>query len=127
MTKTKKEVDHRIGQKVIATIEISDQGQDFTELDILENGVLLGYSPMFSHGRLSLLGVGTLTGTKYYDFRDLKNEKLFFKNSIKGMKGLYVYFYGTEGRKPLPWKAQTLKYEVIGFKKPVKINRFIKK
>ena len=60
MKKEIKEVDFREGQKVIATLKIQDKGQDFLELDVLENGVLLSYSPMFSHGRLSLLGIGAL-------------------------------------------------------------------
>lgn len=126
MKKEIKEVDFREGQKVIATLKIQDKGQDFLELDVLENGVLLSYSPMFSHGRLSLLGIGALDGMVYHDFQELKNENTFLKKSLK-VKGLFIYFYDTGEKKPLPWKAQTLKYSVLGVKKPEKVNRFIKK
>ena len=116
-----KKNDYRQGQKVISTIEIEDEGQDFTELDLLENGVLLGDSPMFSHGRLSLLGIGTNDGIEYHD------GKLVIQASIGvlKLKGLTIYIYNTGEEEPLPWKAQTLKYPVIKLKKAVKPNRFI--
>lgn len=119
-------IDHRQGQKLIATIELEDKMQDFTELDVLENGVILGDSVMFRNGRLSLLGIGTLDGIKYFDFQELKNENTFLKRSLK-VKGLFIYFYDTGEKKPAPWKAQTLKYRVAGIKKSMHINRFIKK
>ena len=118
----KKEKDNRIGQKVLATWVIEDKGQDFTELDVLENGVILGNSPIFSHGRVSVLGVGSNDGIKYYTFVDLKNKP---KTIIKG---LLIYLKDTESKKdPLPWNAKTLNYKIIGMKKVVKQNRFIKK
>ena len=116
----RKEIDYREGQKVIATIQLEDKGQDFTELDVLENGVLLGNSIMFSHGRLSLLGIGKLNGTKYYDFDELR------KNSKLSLKGLSIYMKNTGEKDPLPWKADTLKYKIVGGKKAIKPNRFTK-
>lgn len=113
--------DFRKGQKVIATFEIDDRGQDFTELDLLENGVLLGNSLMFSHGRLSLLGIGTLDGMEYYSFEDVKNS-----SPAKTFKGLYVYIKPTGDKDPLPWKADTLSYPVTGRQKVIKANRFVK-
>ncbi len=120
MTKIK-EKDYREGQKVISTIEIEDKGQDFIELDVLENGVILGNSVMFSHGRLSLLGIGTDDGTEYHDIKEFLAMKEW------ELKGLTIYMKDTGEKDPLPWKATTLKYLVVGVKKAVKPNRFIKK
>lgn len=117
----KSEEDYRAGQKVIATLEIEDKGQDFIELDVLANGVLLGNSVMFSHGRLSLLGIGTLDGTTYHDGLEFMNAKREY------LKGLSIYFYNTGEKKPLPWEADTLKYVITKAGLPVKPNRFIKK
>lgn len=118
-----REIDYREGQRVLATLLIEDQGQDFTELDVLENGVLLGNSPMFSHGRLSLLGVGTLDGTKYFNFEEMRMSSI-----MKSFNGLSIYLKDTDAkRSPLPWNAQTLKYRIVGMKKAIKPNRFIKK
>ncbi len=121
---TTKEKDYRDNQKVIATIEIEDHGQDFTELDLLENGVILGYSPMFSHGRLSLLGIGSNDGMDYHTATQILQMK--YPNHLK-TKGLTIYMKDTGEKDPLPWKAQTLRYPVVKIKKAVKPNRFIKK
>lgn len=118
-----KEKDYRQGQKVIATIEIEDGGQDFTELDLLENGVLLGDSVMFSKGRLSLLGIGTYNGTEYYSATEIIGKRV---GAFK-LGGLIVYIKNTGEKDPLPWKAHSLNYPVIRVKKAVKPNRFIKK
>lgn len=115
------EKDYRENQKVLVTLVIEDKGQDFTELDILENGVLLGNSPMFSHGRLTLLGIGTLDGIDYYPFQEVS------KSGKLSLKGLHIYLKDTGTKDPLPWKAKTLNYKIIGTKKVVKPNRFIKK
>lgn len=115
------EKDYRLGQKVIATIEIEDMGQDFIELDVLENGALLGDSVMFKNGKLSLLGIGTNDGVKYH------NELDFMEANRKSLEGLTIYFYETGTKKPLPWKAKTLKYAVTKVKLPENPNRFIKK
>ncbi len=117
----KQEKDYRIGQKVVATIEIEDKGQDFTEIDVLQNGVILGNNLMFLRGRISLLGVGTLDGKKYFTFTDMKNSS--YKQSFKG---LLIYLKNTKEKDPLPWKASILNYRIIGMKKPTKPNRFIK-
>jgi hypothetical protein len=90
----------------IFTIKLEDKGQDFLELDVLENGVLLGYSIIFSHDRLSLLGIGGLDGKGYLTFEDIKKGKKLKKNS-------FIYLWNTENKKPLPWEAQTLKYKVL--------------
>ena len=118
-----KEKDNRIGQKVIATLEIEDQGQDFTEIDVLQNGVLLGNSLIFSHGRLSLLGIGTNDGIDYHTAIDVIQTKL----GVLKLKGMTIYMYNTGEKQPLPWKATTLKYPVVKIKKAVKPNRFVKK
>lgn len=114
-----KEKDYRIGQEVILTLEIEDEGQDFTEIDVLKNGVILGNSPMFSHGKLTLIGVGALDGVPYIPF----DKKEILK---KRLSGLYIYFKDTGEPEPLPWKANTLKYKIIGLKKAFKPKRFIK-
>lgn len=124
----KKEIDYRVGQKVITTLELEDKRQDFIELDVLENGVILGDSIMFKNGRQSVMGIGTLDGTIYYPFSE-KTKKFTKDINKKGngnFTGLYVYIYETGKKKSVPWEAVTLKYQVTGQKKPVKINRFIK-
>lgn len=117
------EKDYREGQKVVCTIEIEDRGQNFVELDVLENGVLLGDSVMFSHGRLSLLGIGTDDGMDYHTAIDVIQSRI---GALK-LKGFTIYLKDTGEKDPLPWKAQTLKYPVTKVKKAEKPNRFIKK
>jgi hypothetical protein len=112
--------DYRKNQRVLAKIVLKDEGQDFTELDILENGVLLGNSPMFKNGRLSLLGVGTKDGKKYFSFNEMR--KAGIKQSFKG---LFIYIKDTGEKDPLPWETGTLIYPIIGMKKAIKPNRFI--
>lgn len=119
----KKEIDYRVGKKVIATIELEDQGQDPTELDVLEDGIILGYSPIFRNGRLSLVGVGALDGMPFTTDTELLQMR--YPSHLKAA-GQYVYFYETGTKKPLPWKAQTMKYPVVKIKKALDSKRFIK-
>lgn len=114
--------DYRKGQKVIATLEILDRGQDFTEIDVLENGVILGNSIMFKDGRLSMLGIGSVDGVHFYRFDELK--KTGFKT--KPLVGLLIYMKDTGKADPLPWKAQVLNYEVEKSLKVKKADRFLK-
>lgn len=114
--------DYREGQKVVATIEIEDEGQDFIELDVLANGVLLGNNIIFSHGRLSLLGIGTNDGVEYYT----STEVIQMRIGASRFKGMTIYMYDTGEKEPVPWKAQTLNYCVIKIKKAIKPNRFLK-
>lgn len=93
--------------KTIKTIKLEDKGQDFLELDIMESGVIKGYSIMFSDNRLSLLGIGTLDGMIYYPFSELKEA-----NFKRPLKGLYIYIKKTGRKDPLPWKANTLNYKI---------------
>lgn len=117
-----KEKDYRDGQKVVCTIEIEDKGQDFIELDVLENGVLLGDSVMFSHGRLSLLGIGSDDGMDYHSATEVMQARA----GALELEGLTIYLKNTGEKDPLPWKAQTLKYAVVKVKDAVKPDRFIK-
>lgn len=117
-------MDYRKNQKVIATIEIEDRGQDFIELDILANGVILGQSVIFENGRLSLVGIGSLNGTVFKTVNEIVRVPV---SKLSSLKGCYVYFYKTAEPKPLPWDAETFKYAVTRVKKGVKPNRFIKK
>lgn len=116
-------VDFRKGQKVIATFTLEDHGQDFIELDVLENGVLLGDSVIFRDGRLSLVGIGALDGTVFKTDAEVVRIPLA---KLKMLKGCYVYFYETGAKKPLPWNADTFKYAVTGVKKPKDADRFLK-
>lgn len=120
--KATKEKDFREGQKVVCTIAIEDKGQDFIELDVLANGVLLGDSVMFSHGRLSLLGIGSLDGMDYHTAKEVIQARI---GALK-LRGLAIYMFNTGEKEPLPWKATTLNYKVVGVKKAEKPNRFIK-
>lgn len=114
--------DYRINQRVIATIVLEDKGQDFTELDVLENGVILGNSPMFSNGRLTMIGVGALDGARYFTFSEIR--KAGIKQSFIT---LFVYIKDTANKKePLPWNAQTLKYRIWNIKKADEPDRFIR-
>ncbi len=116
-------MDYRKNQKVIATLVLEDKGQDFIELDVLENGVILGNSPMFAHGRLTLLGVGKLDGVDYWTFNQMKEDM-----ADRPLASFYVYFKDTESEKePLPWEANTLKYKIVDTLKAKKPNRFLTK
>ena len=113
--------DYRKNQKVIATFKLEDKGQDFTEIDVLENGVILGNSIIFEKGRLSIIGVGTLDGIEYWTFNEMKEDL-----KDRPLATFYIYIKKTGGKEPLPWKAETLNYKIIGVKKPEKPNRFLK-
>lgn len=115
-----KEKDHRKNQKVIATIKLEDKGQDFTEIDVLENGVILGNSIMFSKGRLSMIGVGTLNGEEYYSFSEIKVDLI-----DRPLATFHIYIKKTGNPDPLPWEARTINHTIIDVKKPKKVNRFI--
>ena len=114
--------DYRKNQKVIATLELEDRGQDFIEIDVLENGVILGHSFMFENGRLSMLGIGTSGGEDYLSFKGLKKD-----TSPREFEDNYLYYKETGDVDPLPWEANTFKYQVLAIKKATKVNRFIKK
>lgn len=114
--------DYRTGQKVVALIKLEDQQQDFLELDVLENGVLLGNSPMFSHGILSLVGIGTVEGFEWYEPKNIKDIPQDYFEAYE----LYVYFKNTNEPTPVPWEAKTLKYKVVGVGEAEKPDRFIK-
>lgn len=115
--------DYRKGQKVIATIEIEDRGQDFIELDVLENGVILGNSIMFANGRRSLLGIGTNDGMEYHDFKEFASMT---RSEREQLVDLAIYTYDTGAKPPLPWKADVLNYRVTKVKAAKDINRFVK-
>lgn len=117
----KYEEDNRKGQKVVCTLEIEDRGQDFLEIDVLQNGVILGNSVMFSHGRLSLLGIGSDNGEHYHSAVEVIQAQI----GALDLKGLTIYLKETGEKDPLPWKAQTLKYPVVAVKKAEKPNRFL--
>jgi len=94
--------------KIIKTLKLEDKGQDFLTLDIKENGIISGYSIMFSNDRLSLLGIGKLNGEIYYTFKELKEQN--FKQKLVGLN---IYLKDTKYPDPYPWNARTLKYKII--------------
>lgn len=115
--------DYRTDQKVIATLSLEDKFQDFTEIDVLENGVILGQSPMFSEGQLMMVGIGTLNGTVYHSFEELKAAN--FKEELKG---LFIYMKNSGDPDPVPWEARTIKYAIESVNDaPTLPDRFIKK
>ena len=114
------EKDFRKNQKVIATIILEDKGQDFIEIDVLENGVILGNSVMFKDGRVSIIGVGTLDGKEYWTFNEMKEDLV-----SRPLATFYVYIKNTEEKEPLPWEARTINYKIIDVKGAEKPNRFI--
>ena len=115
------EIDYRKNQKVIATFILEDKGQDFTEIDVLENGVILGNSIMFSDGRLSIVGVGAKNGQEFWTFNGLKEDL-----ADRPLATFYIYIKNTKDKKePLPWEAKTLNYKIIDVKKTMKPNRFL--
>lgn len=114
-------MDYRIEQKVIATLTLEDKGQDFLELDVLENGVILGQSVIFDEGRLAMIGIGALDGVPYYDFSELK-ESGFQPEAIKD---LFIYFKNSGDPTQAPWMHKTFNYKVTGTKPVEKPDRFI--
>lgn len=115
-------IDYRKNQKVIATLVLEDRGQDFTEIDVLENGVILGYSPIFEKGQLTMIGLGTLDGKEYWTFEEMKEDL-----ADRPLIAFFIYFKDTEKITPLPWNASTIKYKIVDVIKANKPNRFIKK
>jgi len=114
-------MDYRKNQRLIATLSLKDGGQDFTELDVLENGVLLGNSPMFHEGRITCTGIGSPNGVKYDSFDILKPKIL-----KKKLTGMYVYFKNSSNSlNPVPWEAMTFKYPITGVRKPEYADRFM--
>ena len=114
-------IDYRKNKKVIATLVLEDAGQDFTEIDVLENGVILGNSVMFAHGQLTMIGVGALDGMDYWKFEEIKEDM-----KDKPLATFYIYFKDTDEPEPLPWEASTIKYKIVDVIKAEKPNRFIK-
>lgn len=115
--------DYRQGQKVVALIKLEDKQQDFLELDVLENRVILGDSIMFKEGILTMIGIGTEGGQEWFNAKDIKDIPEDFFESFE----LYVYFKNSNEPDPVPWEAKTLKYRVTGIKEPQLPMRFINK
>lgn len=115
--------DYLIGQRVVALIKLEDQDQDFTELDVLENGVILGDSIMFKEGRLSLVGIGTTDGRVWFD----KNDISSIRPSKCKKNGLFVYYIRTGILPPPPWECEVLKYRIESVGKGFRPDRFLKK
>lgn len=114
-------IDYRQGQKVVALVKLEDQQQDFLELDVLENGVILGDSPMFRHGILTMIGIGTEEGAEWFENNQIKNIPDDYFESFE----LYVYFKNSNEPTPVPWEAKTLKYRVTGVREAVDVDRFM--
>jgi len=92
--------------KIIKTLKLEDQGQDFVAVDIYDNGVIRGYSPLFGDDRLSVLGIGSFDGKEWYFFKELE------KIDKEKLAGLYIYIKNTGEKDPLPWEAPTIKYKI---------------
>lgn len=88
-------------------IKLEDQGQDFLTLEFDAEGKISGYSPMFAEGRVTLLGIGSFNGTKYFS----RDEVL--ADPSRNYAGLYVYIKKTGEKDALPWEASTLNYKVV--------------
>lgn len=114
-------MDYRENQKVLYTLSLEDDGQDFNKLDILENGVLLGNSIIFKDGRISLLGIGTRDGEVYFD-----RQEVLGGGTKQKLKNYFIYIKDTGKNDPLPWNAKVLNYKILSLKKAIKPNRFIK-
>lgn len=115
--------DHRLDQRVLTTFTIEDKHQDFLEIDLLENGVMLGSSIMFQQGRLTLVGIGGKDGLPYYTrttVLQLRENVLDFEKD-----DLFFYMKETTSPDPLPWKADVLIYKITGQKPATNPDRFI--
>ena len=113
--------DYRENQKVIATLVLDDKGQDFLEIDVLENGVILGESIMFEKGKLTMIGIGALDGERYWTFEEMKDNM-----AHRILSRYFIYFKDTKSKKePVPWEANTLKYRIVNVKKPKDAKRFL--
>ena len=131
--------DYRTNQKVVATIKLQDKGQDFTELDLLENGVILGYSPMFEKGRMTCIGIGDPNGINCcYPTNILINSEWEAKDIMPPHENLlscfydtsdtelYVYVYPTDGIVEKPWEAGKLNYKILDISfEPENPDRFM--
>lgn len=114
--------DHRQNQKVILTLQLEDGGQDFLEIDIMENGVLLGNSTIFRNGRISLLGIGTNDGKVFHAAKEIiKGEP------VRTFNDCYLYVYDTGEKEPLPWEAITFNYKVLDMEVAENQDRFLDK
>jgi len=121
-------MDYRKNQKVVLTLVLEDKGQDFTEIDVLENGVILGNSIMFADGRISTLGVGRLDGLHFVTKTQLVSIIMTPELFRKEIKGSHIYIKETsDKRERLPWDAKTLNYKIIGWKEPTNPDRFVNK
>jgi len=113
--------DYLKGQRVVALIKLEDQHQDFAELDILENGVILGDSILFEDGRLSLVGIGTSNGRKWFGREDI----LSIQYSHCEENELLIYYKPTDTPTPLPWNCGAFKYRVKSVGKGFRADRFL--
>jgi len=94
--------------KKILTLKLEDKQQDFLNIDVYDNKVIKGNSPIFSQFRLSIIGIGTLDGKEYKTAEELiKDKKINLKVSN------YIYYKNTGDKEPVPWEADTFKYKVI--------------
>ena len=117
----------RKNQKVIATLVLEDKGQDFTEIDVLENGVILGNSIMFKDGKLSTIGIGTSDGMDYWSVEQMKADMQVVRQGVLTVDDILLYMKDTGSKTPVPWEATTLNYRVTDIEKPKNPNRFINK
>ncbi len=116
-------MDYRKNQKVIATLQIEDKWQDFTELDVLENGVILGNSFMFKDWRLSLVSIHDEDYSYSID-RDQLNDKDMRKHIWIGNICL-LRIKETDHDDSQHEKPQFLNYKVTWISEPKTPNRFI--
>lgn len=88
-------------------LRLEDKGQDFLTLDIDDEGVVSGYSPVFANAGVTLLGIGSLNGEDY------SSRDYVLNNPNRDYSGMYIYLKDTGTKDPVPWEAHTLNYKIV--------------
>lgn len=95
--------------KKICTFQLENNKQNFLEIDLYDNEVLLGSSIMFKDQKLSFVCLASINGK--HSFVDM-TKILELKKSIKKNK-LYIYIYNSNTPKPYPWETTYIIHRVI--------------
>ena len=116
-------MDYRKNQKVIATLQLEDKWQDFTELDVLENGVILGNSFMFKDWRLSLDWIYDEDYIDRIDWQQLIDKEM--RKHIWIERLCLIRIQNTNHDDSKHEEPQFLNYKVTWISEPETPNRFI--
>lgn len=120
---TETEIDYRKNQRVIATLELEDKWQDFTELDVLENGVILWNSIMFKDWRLSIVWIYDQDYIDRIDWCQLADKEM--RKHIWIERLCLIRMQDTNHDYSKHEEPMFLTYKITWISEPEKPNRFI--